>query len=77
MSWASRVDVPSGSATRRIVPTRPWYDRVLDSAGFYISTCRIKNWDIPLAVWVGAHSGEAGRGLAGLETNRTVCPENM
>ena len=34
VSWANRtVDVPSGPAMHRPAPTRPWYVRVLDSAG--------------------------------------------
>ena len=32
------IDVPSGPAMRRPVPTRPWYVRVLESAGVLACT---------------------------------------
>ena len=40
------------------------------------SICRIKNPDIPRMGRVGAPSGTAGRGWAGLGANRTIRPGN-
>ena len=54
-----------------------WMCRKHDALSPHIGiacTCRVQNTDIPRAGRVGVHGGAAGRGRAGLDTDRTVRP---